>query len=258
VNTEKVLRVNHIAAVGIIYKRSDPRWVFIEMKTSDYPRKIFASLGLIIGGNWIGEIAKVDKSTRDTLVRELGEEISCERPIISFDEWNAIVGEGRPGGYVIKPSDWTPSEADLQELIRLKKVIASGYVPFGDYHVSIPESIFRRAEPDYYRGSYEALFSVWQVGLSDGDWQSLKRLQRLAGNLSNESITVMTSLDRILKTRWQIGWGEDRILRDFFFSKGLEKASGFPLIPGITAEYCGFPLIFYGRYLRFFDVDKRP
>lgn len=42
---------NSTSSVGIVYLRSNPAQVLIEMKDDGYPRKVFARAGCIIGGN---------------------------------------------------------------------------------------------------------------------------------------------------------------------------------------------------------------
>jgi hypothetical protein len=257
VNIEKQ-KINNISAVGIIYREADPRWIFIEMKTADYPRRVFASRGLIIGGNWIGDLAKNDRNPKDTLVRELGEEISFAKPVQNFTEFNLLFRERRLDTYVVKASDWKASEEEILVLNSLKRNIAAKYQPFGDYLQHIPEEVFRRGEPDYSKGDYWGLCSVWQAGLSEQEWTSLVMLQRLAGNLSNESITVMTSLDEIVNHHFEIAWGQDRVLRDFFLNKGFRRAGDFPLIPGLLAGYVGQPYYSYAKYLSMYDVERHP
>jgi hypothetical protein len=250
--------INSISAVGIIVRKKNRRQIFMEMKTADYPRRTFAELGLIPGGNWIGEKAKGDMGPRDTLVREWGEEITFEKPIANFHELNLLFSERRLGTYQVKGSDWKASESELRELAHIKDVVAAGYVPFGDYLQLVPEEVFRRGEPEYSKGDWRGICSVWQVELLESDWNLLVKLQNLAGNLSNESITVIRSLDEILKTRWNVAWGHDTILKKFFLEGGFKEAKDFPLVPGITTEWLGAPLADYNKYLRLYEVEKRP
>ncbi len=256
---EKKGRINNISAVGIVFRISDPRQIFLEMKTHDYPRKVFAGKGLIVGGNWIGDRAKNDFWPRDTLVREWQEEITFDKPIGNFYELNLLFSECRLDTYQVEGSDWKASEAEIKELLRLKEIVAEGYEPFSDYLQFIPEQVFWRGEPEYSKGDYWGLCSVWQSGLSEEDWNSLVRLQNLAGNLSNESITVIRSLEEILKTGWNIAWGQDRVLKEFFMSRGFKEAENFPLIPGIMTQRLGDPLKDYkNEYLNLYEVEKRP
>jgi hypothetical protein len=250
----KKIRVNSISAVGIVFKKTNPRHIFMEMKTPDYPRKVFASRGLIIGGNWVGPLAVNDLSTLDTLLREWSEEITPEKPLIHI-EWMYLFKGEDVETYRIQPSAWVPSKEQRQELERLKQVVANGYEPFQDYIQLISEEVFKSKDPQYNKGSFQGLCSVWECGLSDDDWDSLVNLQALSGNLSNESVTLITSLDEIVETRWEIGWGEDSMLRDFFVSKGVGKdCDKFPLIPELIVMRVGMPLSSYEDYLKTYEV----
>ena len=252
----KKRKVNHVAAVGIVYGGSGK--IFAEVKTADYPRKIFANKGLIIGGNWIGPRAITDMGPKDTLVREWGEEITFDKPVVSYEELNRLLSEDRLDTYQMKASDWKPSAMDQSKLDHLKWAVLKSYCPFGDFEFFVPEEVFKREEPDYTKGGIRGIVSVWQAGLASVDWDILVELQQKSGNLSNESQSIITSLDEILRTGLQIGWGEDRMLRSFFLSKGFREALDFPLIPDIDVKYCGSPLATYEDYLKFYDIDKRP
>lgn len=252
------MQVNTISAVGIIYRASDPTQIFLEKKTAGYPRKIFLA-GLLIGGNWIGEKGASDRNPLETFRREIKEEITFEKPPSSFQEFNLIHSENHRGSYRVTGSEiWTPTFKDRDRLNNLKNEIIVSCQPFWDFVQRVPEEVFRRAEPDYNKGDYCGLCSVFQAGLSEGQWKILIDLQEKSGNLSNESQTVITSLSEIVSSGFRIGWCQDRMLQSFFLSRGFKEANDMPLIPGVEAIWVGRPKNSYENYLSIYDVAKRP
>lgn len=254
---EQKTKVNNFSAVGIIYQESNPRNVFLETKTEDYPRRAFANKCLLIGGNWVGGHAKRDGGPRGTLARELKEELSLKKPEQSYRELNMLFDENRPGGYTTQPALISSNEGERM-LEEIKKIISEKYIPFADFEQHIPEEVFRQKEPDYLKGDYYGMCSVWQAGLSDEEWQKLAELQKMARNLSCESITHILSLDIILRAGAQFAWGHGFMLQRFFFDREIDDAAGISLFPGMSVRYCGTPMERYGDYLKCYDVDKMP
>lgn len=249
--------INHMCAIGIIYKQSSPDKVFMEIKTVGYPRLVFENKGLLIGGNWIGEAASGDTGPGDTFKREFKEEITFEKPIADQVELALLFDQKDLGEYIVGSKVWSPKESEIDDLSRLKQVIISNLKPFADFLTFVPESLFQQKEPGFNKGDFNIHCSVFESGVSDDDWETLLRLQKLAGNLSNESVSIVTSLDEILKNSWGIAWGHDYILKEFFESKDL-STNRFPLIPEIEVEKLSEPLSSYGDYLQKYEVDRKP
>ena len=125
------------------------------------------------------------------------------------------------------------------------------------------------ADPNNTVGDHRSLCSVFAVGLPNDLWIKLERLQKKFGNLSNESITVVTTLSEIVQTGWQTAWGQDRVLQDFFLNKINRKPKP---IPRLVCEVENFPIMdsitmtrqaeggfsSYDQYLARYEVLKRP
>lgn len=250
--------VNGISAVGIIYLDSDPSKIFSDMKDGTYPRKAFRMKLLCLGGNWIGDAAKADPSPIHTFCREVHEELSFSKPISSTLELAKLFADHVAENYVVEGKDVPITEDDRFDLATVKAEIRGRAEPFGDFYQFVPRVIFDRADSNNKAGDYQGLCSVYTAAISLQTWEKLCRIQEKFGNLSNESITVVTSLDEIVRTGWQTAWGHDRILKEFFLSKGLKTAQNFPLIPDIQVERLGMPLASYNEYLAAYDVAKHP
>lgn len=232
--------------------------ILIERKTENYPYKVFAGYGLIIGGTRIGDDAKNDKGPFDTAIRKIREEFSFERPIIGLDRLNELFNESRQGAYQIPKSNWSPSETDRSALEHIKWAVRKFSRPLGDFEIFVPGEIIKDKNPEWARGDVKYLLSAWSVGLPFPDWEILTDLQNKSGNLSKESLTIITDLSQIMETGLQFAWGHDHVLRYFFLRMGLREALDFPLFPGISAEYCGSPLGTYDDYERFYNIAKKP
>ncbi|MBI2033581.1 MAG: hypothetical protein HYT13_00570 [Candidatus Liptonbacteria bacterium] len=250
---------NNISAVGIIYRETNPRQLFMEMKDGGYPRKAFRWKGLCIGGNWIGEQAKSDLNPRDTFCREVEEELCLDKSIASTAEFQKLADDSVAArDYVVEKADLQITDQDRSMLTKVKSAIKGSVKPFCDYHQYVPRVVFDRADPENKAGDCNGLVSVYEVGLPEPIWGTLATLQERFGNLSNESITAIASLDEILKTRQEIAWGQDRILKEFFLRAGFPEAEDFPLIPDIVVKPLGPPMASYSEYLERYEVQKRP
>lgn len=247
-------RINNIAAVGIIYNEDDPRQVFLEFKDDGYPITVFRNHLCVIGGNWIGKQAELDRCPRDTFCRELGEELSFEKRIASTIELVELGQEDRPSSYQLKESEITPGPEDTTLLSHLKGVMVERARHFRDYTQYVPKKAFRDPRRDDHRG----LCSYFEVPLSGHDWSYLTNLQRRFGNLSNESVSLITSLDEIMEIGARGSWGHDQALRAFFKSKGCRfNPDRYPIFPDVyTGQVSPFPD--YEKYLENYDVARRP
>lgn len=250
--------VTHIAAVGIIFPAHDPTYLFLEIKDDGHPIKLVRRQLCFIGGTWIGDNAKQDSNTFDTFRRELGEELSFERPVRDSIELNHLGLSDVECFAPIPQPTVTVTPVDREKLDYLKKIIVEYAIPFGDFMNVISKNALDGADPTNKRDGFTALVSYWAVPLQEDVWGSLLELQRKFGNLSNESITLVTSLDEIIRTNTKISFGHDRVLKKFFLDFGLRGAQNLPLVPGISVQAVGMPLPTYQDYLAKFDVAKTP
>lgn len=258
------IAVNNMSAVGIIYNATNPLQIFIEAKTSDYPVKAFAGMLLCIGGNYMGTNAKDDKNPHDTYVREIHEELSFDKPAQRTTELSDLVGT-RTIAYTVPGTKIEPADQDVLELNTIKAYITEYARWFGDYVQFVPRAIFDVADPNSKREDLYGHCSVFTTKLPQPYWQALVRLQQKFGNLSNESVTIMTSLQEIVDTGWNMAWGQDRVLQEFFRTafcpnQDLHPADNLPLISGITMtrQDRNAMLPSYQDYLSRYDVAKLP
>lgn len=252
------IRVNNICGVGIIYRKKNPSEIFIEIKDDGYPQKLMRRKLCTIGGNWIGEQAKADRNPHCTYERELREELSFSRPIRNSVEL-ALLGQADVQTFIPTPCTEIPTADDTALLEKIREAILSKAKPFGDFLNTVPKSALDAADPENKRDGYTALASYYESGLDEKTWSDLCGLQKKFGNLSNESVTLITTLEEITRTNTKTAFGHGRALKSFFLQHGLEIAMDFPLLgDGVEGVWAGKPLFSYNEYLKRYDVLKKP
>ena len=252
------IKITNIAAVGIIYRAFRPDQIFLEMKDGGHPIKLVRHQLCFIGGNWIGEAAKQDGNTLATFRRELNEELSFERQIRNSAELTQM-GMAEAATFAPTPSSGVlVTYEDHWNLKYLKNTICRSAVAFGDYMNTVPKSALDAADPGNTRDGFTSLASYWTIGLNEDDWHALRALQKKFGNLSSESITMVTSLDEIVRTGTNTAFAHDRVLRRFFLANDLVDANFLPLVPGLKSVPAGMPLPSYTAYLERYDVERTP
>lgn len=242
---EKV--ITNCASVAIIYRKHDPSQIFLEVKNKGYPRKVFAKMGCLIGGNWAGTAAVFDWCPRDTLIREIKESSSFNKARLDLVELNQLHGVSIID-FRQSRDEFTPLPQDENDLQYVIDQIDKNIVPYRAHIVTVPEKLFRLEESNYSRGDIKTLVSYYTIGLSEEAWTTIERLQAKFGNLSNESTTLITSLEKIVDTGFQISWGHDQALRRFFLENGLNLAEKMRMVPGISTVYIGTPANSYKSY----------
>jgi len=250
--------VNNIAGVGIIFRASDPSQVFIEIKDDGLPIKAFRRGLCPIGGNWIGEAGKKDRNTWDTFRREFSEEITPKSVIASTFELRLLGLIPEDNFYQTPRNEYTPSSEEIESLDNLKKLITGVREPFGDYIIDMPKEVFDKADPDNKREGFSALVTYWLIALPENYWEQLVILQNAFANLSNESVSVVTSLKEIVDAGVKFAYGHDRPFQEFFLSQGFQLAKKLSLIESITYRKVGMPLASYSDYLELYDVRRKP
>lgn len=229
------LAIEAIAGSVIIYKASDPSWIFMEKKPDNYPRRVFRQHLCPFGGRWGGHEAKNDYCPKGTLIRELTEELEIDRLQL-------------------------PHPFDVIHLTKIKAAIISRLMPFGDFLLSIPASVFQAGDTEAEHSDWVSVVSYWTAGLSDSEWAVLAALQKRYRNLCNEGISTIVLLDRILeKRRALFSWGSDRVVKEFWIGRGIHAASYVPLFPGIGVwRLRDEPLESYREYLDYYEVFHKP
>ncbi|TSC82872.1 MAG: hypothetical protein G01um101420_54 [Parcubacteria group bacterium Gr01-1014_20] len=250
-------KVNNIASVGIIYRESNPAEVFLEEKDVTHPVKLFRNRLCLIGGNWIGVAAKKDLGTPQTLKREIEEEISLIKKNATTLELKLLNITKDKKSYVTPRKKVAPSEKDLRLLRELKKVLTKSPKALGDFMHTLPKTLLTGNKRDK-KTNFVVLCSSWSIALNEKDWQILVTLQAKFENLSNESRTLITSLDEIVKKGAKFVFGHDRAIQKFFLSHRLNKAKSIKLDQGVTSKFLGAPLASYQKYLEKYDVQKNP
>lgn len=253
------IRVSNICGVGIIYKQSNPEHIFLEVKDDGYPQKVMQRKMCLIGGNWIGEAARSDVSPEHTFGRELQEELSFERPIRTSLELVQLGVADMQTFPAIPAPEKTPDSVERVRLEYVKSKILYCATHFANFILTVPKSVLDSADPENKREGYTALASYFTCGLDDKTWDMLCELHEKFGNLSNESITLVTSLGEIIETGRMCAFGHDRPLQAFFLQQGLPDALSLPLLPGVSAVWVGeaHPT-HYEEYLKRYDVVKKP
>ncbi|MFC1789734.1 hypothetical protein ACFLYY_02020 [Patescibacteria group bacterium] len=253
--------VNSISGVGIIFLATNPSQIFIETKDDRLPIKIFRRGLCPIGGNWIGEAGKKDQNAWDTFCREVNEELNFESIVVSTRELR-LLGLIPKDSFYRTPRlsyDYKPNAKETETFNNLKKFITSVRKPFGDYIITISKEVLDRADPENKHKGFSGLVSYWLVALPEDYWKQLVNLQNVFGNLSNESISTITSLKEIVDAKdVRFAYGHDRPFQDFFLSRGFQLAKKIPLIEGIIHRKVGMPLSSYSKYLDMYDVRRRP
>ena len=159
----KKIHVLNIAGVGIIYRASNPRELFIEVKDDGHPIKLVRRQLCFIGGNWIGETAKGDRKPLDTFRRELGEELSFDRPIRNSVEL-ALLGLANIKEFAPTPNPSAEAtEQDIADLNDLKRVMTNSAIPFGDFLNTIPKAALDSADSENKRDGFTTLASYWEI-----------------------------------------------------------------------------------------------
>lgn len=250
--------VNNIASVGIIYRESDPRQIFIDIKDGGYPIKAFRWMHCPIGGNWIGESARYDLNPQHTFFRELAEELLLKKQKTSTQEMNLLGFTPDLDTYVVPKKDVAPTAEDYETLVRLKMAFVKAAEPFGNFLVTVPKSVLDRNVPDNTRPGYSSLFPYWLVPVKKKEWTMLTALHEKFGNLSVESIAVITTLDEIIATNRYTCCGHDRVMQEFFIQMGLPNAEKYPLLDGISCEKMGMPFNSYKDYTEHYIILRTP
>jgi hypothetical protein len=248
----------NIYSVGFIYPRTHPSDVFIEIKDDGHPTKLVRGQLCPPGGNWIGDGALKDYGPLDTFRREINEEISFDRPIQNSLELMQM-GMADMELFVPKPAPlFKPTKDDIEWLNHIKAVICESATPFGMYENIVTKAAIDKVDPENKKDGFTTLTCYWLVPLSDVDWKILGKLQRKFGNLSNESITMVTSLPEILSSRTRFAFGHDFAYRKFLLSMGISFGREIPSVYGVESSYVGQILSNYDEFLEIFDIAKKP
>lgn len=253
--------VTNIASVGIVYRASDPRQIFAEIKDDGYPIKLGRRKLCFIGGNWIGEPAKNDLGPIDTFRREFDEEISFDRPVRNSKEYVLLSIAGQES-FAPTNVKIAPTSSDIEALHSFKQAVSAICAPFAICCNAVSKKALDEADPENKRDGFTSLVWYWKAAINERLWATLKELQEKFGNLSNESITVITSSDEVAKNGLKGLFGHDQVLRRFLAVEGYKtESSKIPIQEGIESTLMQ-PMqpiqSTYENILKFYDVAKKP
>ncbi len=254
----KRITINHIASSGIIYKESDPSKIFLEIKDKTYPIKQFRHALCPIGGNWIGKAAKKDRGPKETFDREVDEELSFKKPLVSSSELR-LLGIKHAKDYRLDKLKHKPNQADLKALLHIKKVIKKSKKPWGDFLHTVNQNKISLA--NFFNNQdkkFTHLISYRFVPIKNKDWEILENLQNKFGNLSEESQTIIVSVNDIIKNHLHFIWGHDQVLKKFFLKNKIRSANKLPALKNIQSKAVGKSLNSYTAYRKRYIVLKTP
>lgn len=249
-----------ISSVALMFRAANPAQVFLEMKDDGYPLKMMRRKLFFIGGNWIGEDAKADQGPLNTVRREILEEISLKPKAHDHNELALM------GWLVDTPEapEYTPAAQDsasADDVLCLKETrqaMCENLAPFDTSKVTITQKAMLLADPDCKKETFTTVICCWVIPLGEGIWRDLVRLQKKYGNLSNESVSMLVSLNQIIERRVYTCPGQDQTLQRFFRAMGLPHAWELPLVEHIETEWLGPALASYKDYLEIYDVERKP
>ncbi len=228
------------------------------MKDDGHPIKLYRRGLCCIGGNWIGEQAKNDLNPLATYKREVGEELSFGKTTASTLELRLLGLQPEGNFYSVPTTGVVPSTDDESALMEIKNILTSRCAPFGTWINFITKRALDAADQKNTREGFSTLSCYWTTALKEDEWKTLVGLQKKFGNLSNESITVVTSLDEILESGVSGAFVHEQVLQQFFLSFGFKEAMKMRIIPHQTSTYAGTALASYDEYLERFEVVKHP
>jgi hypothetical protein len=252
------IKITNISSVALPFRQANPAEVFLEIKDKTHPLVLVRGGLCLIGGNWIGQVAVNDQNPLGTLRRELVEELTLQGKNVSTSELVDLGLTDRSERYASPRSDARPSQADEVMLMEVISTITEGLVPFGSYINTTTRQAILAADPDSTREGLTTLSCYWPVPMGEEQWRNLVHLQGTYGNLSNESISLIISLDEIIERGISGAFAHEQPLQAFFLAMGLARAREVRIVPGQTSVFVGPPLATYLEYLEQYDIVKLP
>lgn len=240
------------------FHRSNPAEIFIEVKDNTHPLKLVRGGLCPIGGNWIGQTAVRDGNPLATVRREIREELTLDSKPVNTE---ALVELGLAKvveNYATFRDESVVTNFDRRKLDVVVGAIIDSLCPFGSYLNTTTREAMLSADPTSTLETFTTLSCYFLAPLDDATFSKLSILQGSIGNLSNESTTLVTSLDEILEWNLSGAFAHEQPLRDFFLAMGLRRAKCMRIVPGQTSVYAGPPLASYADCLAVYDVAKKP
>jgi len=209
------------------------------------------------GGNWLGDEAKSDHSPISTLRRELKEELRFARQLQTEVDRKALLSESDATKWFRPLREQNINPLDEALLAYVTSVIQDSLELFGDFLISVSTEGFL-AGCGKKKPPVRVLCSYHTTLLKDNVWQELAELQNNFGNISTESMSLITSLPEIVARSLRVGWGHDQVLRNCWLGFGFPEADDMKIVPGIDVRFLGHPYRSYIPYQECFDFAHTP
>lgn len=240
------MRISGISAVAIPFRESQPWEIFAELKDGTYPW--FPNHLCFLGGNWGDAPSINDKNPKDTLLREIKEELDLRKP-----------GEN----YLAPRNAVTILDEDVELLDSLVGIISASLRPMGDYLQTIPKEVFHAQDPERAAKKnpqdFKGICSYYIAPLTDTAWGELLGLHAKFGRLSTESCDHPISLDNMVRNGLKWIYAHGPAARDFFaVNTRRHDYLRMPMVKGVTGENIGMPLGSYDDYRNLYDIEKDP
>lgn len=186
--------INNFSAVAVIGNADNSDEILVEVKDDSHPLRLVQRQICPIGGNWIGTAAASDQLFDPT------------------------------------PIDRAATDDDKTTLANIVDEICRRLTPFAIALNTTETEAIRAADPASTREGFTTLCVYFAALLPAEVWAQLMALQRVFGNLSNESLTVATSLSEMEALGRHCCFGHD-----FGLAKYGEQFAGYrPNIPSVT------------------------
>lgn len=260
-------KVNNVCVGAWFCQKSNPSNIFVDRKFQ-YPIPAIDGRLAVIGGNWFGLEADNDEKPLGTLVREVSEELSLKHGKASMAEMGKLDNSGVVGEYQTPQGSAEATPEDIALLERIRAAVIANAEFFNAYVITTKDQYFWRADPaDEKARGIVSLACYYAVPLEDELWAGLARLQAKFGNLSSESVTVMTFLGEMLAAqrtetdpykRFDFAWAHGWAVKEYFISKGFVGARELELPYYTDAELVVTSVESYADILERFEVAKMP
>ena len=250
--------VEHIASCAIIYREKNPAELLVEKKDSTYPIASFRNHLSLIGGHWLGKEAIGDNSPLDTLKRELKEEFSLHSGAHSTKEMKILGSVRKARMYLVPKKRKNPPPEHEKNLKSLLHFFMKKNIPLGDYLHSLSKKQFGFPRGNSSVPYFTTIDSYHIIPVPEKHWQNLLFLQKIYGNISNESFTRVVSLQNILTKKMKFIPVHERALYDFFRHMRVKQWKKFPRGDTIKNKLLGPVRNSYGKYLADFEVIAKP
>lgn len=217
-----------LAAVGIVYRQSDPAQVLLNMVYGRAATRDTRFALKPLGGEFSPQLLGVDIGPRDSF-----KEVVLTDLMIDLRDGSVAKG-------------FTPAEASM--FYSLRKAVVEKSVPWRDYLVT-PAPVWNGTQ----NSSLGQLVSYFLSGLDESDWAHLEKTLGRFDNISKSGLCHITSYNEIIRQGQTFAFGHDTALVDFWLERGYGEASQIKRRTAYSAKRMDGPLTAYRQYLSLYD-----